>query len=355
MKARPALLTLALAAAFAAQAASSQQAPSPETRTSGAVAPVPMLAVVNGVGLSVEEFERAFTATVRQKFYHRAPPEGTIEAVRREVAEGLVDRALILAEAKKRAVQVDEDAIRQVLDGYEKRYGESPNWKQTRERALPQIERELRQQQMLAKLEADVRAIPAPPEAEVRAFYGANAALFTEPEQVHVSVILLKVDPSAPKAVRERAREEARAMHERLAAGADFASMAKLRSADASAAKGGDLGYLHRGMLGEALHVAIDQLQDGEVGKPTDVLEGVAIFKLHQRKVARLRAFDDVRERATELAKRERAEGEWKRFVASLRRGAVIETNEALYPKPARDAADEGRKDETWAVSPRGP
>lgn len=347
MKARPTLLAIALAATFAAQAASSQQAP----------APIPALAVVNGQAVSAEEFERAFAATVRQKFYHRAPPEGTLEAVRREVADGLVDRALILAEAKKRAVKVDEDAIRQVIAGYEKRYGESPNWKQTRERALPQIENELRQKQLLERLEAEVRDVKAPDEADARRFYEANPTLFTEPEQVHVSVILLKVDPSATKAVRDQAREEARGMYERLAGGADFAEMAKLRSADSSAAKGGDLGYLHRGMLGEALHVAIDALKDGEVGKPTDVLEGVAIFKLHQRREARQRQFADVRERAGELLKRERAEGAWKQFVAELRRDAVIQTNEALYPKPATAAAEEGRKDETWAVqqSPRGP
>lgn len=353
MIARPALLALAILAAFPAQAAPAAEASSAQALA----APAPRLAVVNGEAVSVEEFERAFAVVVRQKFYHRAPPEGEVEAVRREVADGLVDRALILAEARKRAVKADEDAIRQVLEGYEKRYADAPNWKATRERALPQIERELRQQQMLAKVETQVRDVQEPREVDVRGFYDANPQLFTEPERIHVAVILLKVDPAAPKAVRDKAREEARELHEQLGRGAAFGELARLRSADPSAANGGDLGYLHRGMLGEALHAAIDSLAPGQVARPTDVLEGVAIFKLLDRKAAQLRGFDDVRDRARELLKRDLAEGAWKRFVADLRKVAVIETNEALYPKPPEAARSGGGKDETWAArqAPNGP
>jgi len=285
----------------------------------------PYIAVVNGKAVTVEEFERAFAVTVRQKFYHATPPEGEIEKVKREVADGLVDKALILAEAEKRGVPVDEDRIRETLDGYEQRYGNSPQWKATRERALPELSRELRNQQLLANLEAQVRAIPDPSEKEVRAYYDANKPLFTEPERVHLSVILLKVDPSSPKAVRDQARAEGRDIRERLSRGADFAELAKIHSGDPSAAKGGDLGYIHRGMLSEQLHAGIDALKPGEITEALDVLDGVAIFKLIERSSAKQRELADVRQRAGELLKREQSEQAWKRFVAELRSNATIE------------------------------
>ena len=349
MNKRLGLLAAAVACAIAPAVA--------QTETPAAQAATPQhIAVVNGKKVTVEEFERAFGAAARQKFYHRQAPEGQVQQVRREVADGLVDRALLLAEAEKRGVPVDSDAIQQVLDGYEQRYGSSPNWKVTRERALPEIRRELANQQLLSKLEAGIRKVDDPEAAAVRAFYDANPALFTEPERVHLSVILLKVDPSSPKAVRDQAREEGRAIRERLAGGADFAEAARIHSGDGSAAKGGDMGYVHRGMLPEALHQAIDSLKAGDISQSLDVLDGVAIFKLHDRAAAKQRDFESVAERARDLLKRQLADKAWNDFVAGLRRNAVIERVGALYPaEPAGER--EAGKEATWSVTdkPRAP
>lgn len=349
VKARRTLIAAAIACLLPVGVA----AASPESRAQPAK---PHIAVVNGHKVTVEEYERAFAAVARQKFYHRTPPQGQVEQARREVAESLVERALILEEADRRGIAIDDAAIRQVLNGYESRYGAAPDWKAVRERALPQIERELGQQQRLAKVEALVRDLPAPAEAEVRAFYDANPALFTEPERIHVSVILLKVDPSAPKLVRDQAREEGRELRERLVKGVDFAEVARIRSSDASATKGGDLGYLHRGMLAEAVHKEIDGLAPGEISPSFDVLEGVTLFKLHERSSATLRDFESVKARAQDLLGRERADRGWKEFVAALRRAAVIETVAPLYPAPATTDGARG-KESTWAATEksRGP
>ena len=283
------------------------------------------IAVVNGKAVGREEYERALSVAVRNRFYHRAPPDGEIEGVRREVAESLVNRALILAVAEAREISVDEATIKQTIEGFEIRYGASPAWPQIRETRLPALKRELIEQQMLAKLEANIRDIPAPADEDVRGFYATNPALFTEPERAHVSVILLKVDPAATKLVRDSAREEGRKLRERIGTGADFAELAKLHSGDASAAKGGDLGYLHRGMLAESVHAQIDALTADEVSMSFDVLEGVAIIKLHKRTQPELRSFDAVSTRALELLKREQSDKAWKNFVAGLRSAAVVE------------------------------
>lgn len=350
MNARHALLAAAVACLFPL-GANGAGATEPAAATAK-----PHIAVVNGRKVTVEEFERAFGAMVRQKFYHRAPPEGQLELARVEVAESLVDRALALEEAERRGIAADEAAIKQVLDGYEKQYSASPNWPATRERALPLIGRELSEQQRLAKLQASVRDVPAADDAAVRAFYDANPALFTEPGRVHLSVILLKVDPSSPKAVRDQAREEGRELSDRLARGADFAELARIRSGDASASKGGDLGFQHRGLLAEALQKEIDLLEPGQVSRSLDVLEGVVVFKLHERAEAKLHPFDAVKARAADLLKREHADDAWKQFMKRLRQGAVIEKHAPLYPVlPAAQGA--GEKEAAWAATdkPRGP
>lgn len=333
MKARHAILAATVACAL--QSAAAQ--PAAAEPASPVPAAAAAIAIVNGREVTLQQFERAFAVVARQKFYHRTPPEGQVEQARREVAEGLVDRMLLLEEARKRHLAVDEAAIEKVMEGYEKQYGASPNWPAMREKALPDLRRELAEQQQLAKLESAVRDVPGPDESAARAFYQANPALFTEPERVHLSVILLRVDPSSPKAVRDKAREEGREIRARLEKGADFAQLAKLHSSDATATKGGDLGYLHRGMLGEGITQEIDKLKPGEVSNSFDVLDGVVIFKLHERATARLRDFDSVRARAGDLLARDLAERAWRGFLAELRRNAVIEMKNPAWA--AKDGA----------------
>jgi parvulin-like peptidyl-prolyl isomerase len=342
-------LRVSVAAALLGIAGAAPCAEPPSAASAPAAAPPAQVAVVAGRRIGRDEFERTLASVVRQRFYHKAPPEGQMDQVRRDVLDLLVTRVLVVAAARERGVAVDEAAVDAAIAGYEERYQDSPMWKSIREKTLPALRSEIAEQQLLAAMESRVRAVPDPDEARVREFYRANAPLFTEPEQVHASVILLAVDPSAPKAVRDKAREEGRELFGRLAAGADFAELAKIRSADPSGARGGDLGYLHRGMLAENLQQHVDALKPGEVAAPIDVLEGVAIFKLHDRKPAELRAFETVRTRALELTRRELSDAAWKEFIAGLRRNAVIEVDPALVPGIA--PAPGGKEERSWSAT----
>ena len=335
-----------LAAALAASASFAVAAPA------SAPPAAAIIATVDGQPITAEELDRAFAVAVRQKFYHRAPPEGEAERFRREVAEGLIDRVLLLAEARRRGHEADAASIDRTLAGYEARYAGSASWKSMREAVLPKLRRELEEKQLLAMLEAQVRDVPVPGEGEARSFYQQRPELFREPERLHVSMILLKVDPSAPKPVRDAARAEGREIEGQLAAGSEFAQIAKLRSSDASGARGGDLGYIHRGMLGEDVQGQLDRMKAGETSKSFDVLEGVAVVRLHERVQPRQREFSAVSSRAADLLRRERSDKAWKDLAVELRRSARIERNEKSFPAEARAAAEapaqEGR---SWAAA----
>ncbi|MBL8488050.1 MAG: peptidylprolyl isomerase [Rhodocyclaceae bacterium] len=283
-----------------------------------------LFARVNGKPISRREFSTAYSNHVRQQFYHREVAEERLAAARQEVADRLIDRILLLEEAERRGVAADQAKLDEVISGYERRYAASPMWQQNRESMLPGLRNQLADQNRLEQLERRVREIADPSTDEARAFYEANPNLFTEPEKLHLHTILLKVDPSSPKAVWDAAREEAARIVARLRGGADFAETARLHSNDRSAGEGGDMGYLHLGMLPEALQARIDQLQTGAVGDPIDVLEGVGIFRIDERVTARKREFADVAGRARDLLKREKAETAWKQFLAGLRQTASI-------------------------------
>ena len=72
-------------------------------------------------------------------------------------------------------------------------------------------------------------------------------------------------------------------------------------------------------MLSPVAEEAIAQLEIGDVTEPVQVLEGMAIFQLTERKLEELQEFTQVRDRAEELWKRQRGEQQWKDLVAELR------------------------------------
>lgn len=276
-----------------------------------------VFAVINGRSIPTSDYEAAFTTLVRQRFYHGQIPEAELAGVRDEIKSKLVQRIVLLEEADRRKIGPDEKQIDETLAGYEKRYTNSPQWQQSRDSVLPELRRQLAEQSQIALLDKQVREVPAPQDAEVRAYYDAHPELFTEPEKLRLSVILLAVDPSSPATTWQGTREEAKAIHGRLEKGADFEEAARMHSS-AYAEKGGDMGYLHRGMLPDGIQKRIDGFEVGKLNEPFDTLEGVAIFRLTERVPGAKREFVDVAQRARELLLRERQDAAWKALIDRL-------------------------------------
>lgn len=289
-----------------------------------------VFARVGGKVISTAEYESALAAGMRARFYHGRPPEGETARVARDVGEDLVLQVLLAAEAERRAIEPDREAIASQIAEYERRYAGSEQWQRTRADILPRLTADLEGRSRVKRLEAAVRAVPAPGEADARAYYESKAALFTEPEQLRLSLILLKVEPAAAAEVWTAAGTEAERLLGRLRQGEDFAKLARAHSADPSASQGGDLGYVHRGMLPEAIERQfVDGLQPGQLSTPAKLLEGIAIVRMDARKPARLRAYDEVARNARELLQRSRADEAWAKLKADLRANATVWLDES--------------------------
>lgn len=309
------------------QAARAEETPAPASAaTEPAPAPAELVfARVNGKPILAQEFKARYNAIIRQRFYHGAPPENQAEAVRQEVADLLVERELLIEEAGKRGIQPDMAKIEQAVANADKRYAEEPGWQQQRETLLPKLKEQYVRQSLFEQAEKAVRDVPPPDPAEVRAFYDQKSELFTEPEKLYMSIIVLSVDPSSPKEEWNKTREEMQKIIQRIKEGASFADMARQHSKDKSASNGGNMGYVHSGMLAEHLQAKIDSFKPGEMTDPVTVLEGIAIYRLDDRVPSKLMEFAEVDQRAKDLVHREKVEQTWKDTVSRLRADAKIE------------------------------
>lgn len=288
-------------------------------------------AIVDGAVISKDELGAYLMAEFRKRFYHGRPPEAEVKAFEKEVSENLIDRYLLLKEAQRRGMRPDEKVINEKISVLEKKYADDKKWQEQKNDILPDLRRQIGDDLLLEDLEKQVKNIPVPSEGEVKKFYDQNPQLFTTPDKDHVQMILLKVDPSSPSDVWQSTEEKAVSVLKQLRGGADFAEMARVHSGDDSAMNGGDMGFMHKGMLGQTAQQVLDLMAPGDISEPVLLLEGVGIFRLVSRDVARLNRFADVKERASGLLVRQRTEDSWDGLRKKLRSKAKIEVNEKVW------------------------
>lgn len=298
---------------------------------SGAVPGAEVFARVGDVTVTHGEYDQAFATATRSRFYHGKPPDAEIAKLQREVGDKVVNEILLAREARRRGIKVDEAAVVRTLDGFEARYRDSAQWKSQKATVLPVLRKRLETENLVGQLEKRVRGVPEPQARELEAYYAANKDKFTEPEQLKLHLILLKVDPSSPRAKWEAANEEGKAIVRRLRGGADFAALANLHSGDPSAARGGDLGFVHQGILPVPAQQALENVAAGAISEPVVLLEGVAIFRVEERKAARLNPLANVRERAVALWQREQGDSAWRLLTEKLRRETKVVVDESRF------------------------
>jgi len=291
-----------------------------------------IFARIDDLTITSNEFESIFRAAVRHKYYHGQVPEAELLKFRKKVAEDIVTQVIVHRDALNRGLQPDHEKIAQGIDDYNTKYANSPEWQNRREQVIPLMTKRLERQNLLEKMEAKIKDIAQPQADEVAEYYQQHAQKFTEPERIWSSVILVAVAPSADQETWGAAFELSQQLKFRADNGEDFAKLAKQYSGHASAENGGDLGYLHLGMLVDPnVQEKVVALAIGETSDPIHVLEGVILFRMNGVQPQKLKPFDEVRQRAVELLYRELQDKAWESYVHALKASASIYVNENLY------------------------
>nr|WP_244108338.1 peptidylprolyl isomerase [Burkholderia anthina] len=173
---------------------------------------------------------------------------------------------------------------------------------------------------------ASVNAPPAdyPSDAEIQTVYDQNRAAFTAPRALHVAQIYIAVASNADAATVDKARKQAADLASRARNG-DFAALAKANSQDkASAANGGDMGFVPEPMLVPAVRQAADALKPGQVSAPIQTPTGFHVVKLIDVRAAAPRPLADVKERVRAMLRAQRTQQGVQAYLAKLGGNAPI-------------------------------
>lgn len=212
--------------------------------------------------------------------------------------DGLLTQSLVEAEAERRGVVVAPEAIeaefqkqyQAMLDSYGITEQYLADYFQARGTTLDAFKDEGRAQiaeQLVYRAVQEAIAGPIDlTEDELRAYFEDHRADYGTEEEVEASHILVKTE------------DEAKAILAELAAGADFAELARARSTDTgSAAQGGKLGWFGRGAMVPEFEEAAFALKVGERSGIVQSQFGFHIILLTNRREATQPKFEEVADR----------------------------------------------------------
>ena len=216
---------------------------------------------------------------------------GKLEALRSEVLVDMVDEQVLILKAQKDSIQIDNAEVEEMLgqqfllaknsmdDG---EFGRMLERVGLTERQLKaRYRKEIRHRLLSRQMRAFVAYRVHVSHRDVEAFRRAH--LDSLPNQVSLSHILLQIRPGDEVLAEKLARiGEAQAA---LAAGEDFATVARTYSEDpGSAGHGGDLGCFSAGTMVSEFEVAAFELKPGETSEPVLSPYGYHLIKLEEKR-----------------------------------------------------------------------
>lgn len=242
-------------------------------------------AIVNDDVISVYDLEQRVALIVSSTGVDGSGEAG--QRLREQVLRTLIDEKLQMQEAERLEIVADPKEVDETLKGIaEQNRMTVDELRETLERSgvtidslLTQIRAELAWTDLVRKKFLS-RVAPGDEQVdEVLARMEANAG---RPEYLAAEIFLSMETPEDDEEVRRSALR----LVDQLRAGASFSAMARQFSQAATAATGGDLGWVSEGQLSADLDKALASLAPGEISEPLRSGGGYYILMLRDKRAA---------------------------------------------------------------------
>jgi len=293
---RPMLNLLVIAVAVAGLTACQGSNSSSSTSTTAAK-DAKVVATVNGTKITTEDFDREVNALPEYIRAMADTPQG-----KKEMIDTLVMRELILQQASKDGVDKSKEV----------------------EEKLAELKKRIIVDTYLKKKVEEQSKLS---DEELKKFYDQNQDKFKTGEQIKASHILVKSE------------QEAQALLDQLKKGGNFEELAKSKSVDSSAAKGGDLGWFGKGNMVPVFEKAAFALQEGQLSGVVKSDFGFHIIKLTGKRPAGVRPLDEVKDQIKAAIMPQKQQQVFMQLKEDLKKGAKIELPEEKAAPAEQPAA----------------
>lgn len=251
----------------------------------------PVLAKVNGTGITQKQFE-----TELKNLPPQLQPMAQSQDGRKELLDSMIIREIVYQDAQ--------------VQGIEK----SPEYAERMEEVKKKLLVELA---LKKKLDAEIKLS----DDELKKVYEQYKEKFKSDEQIRASHILVKDEKTAQE------------VEAQVKKGKDFADLAKKYSTDSTAEKGGDLGWFDKGKMVPEFDKAAFALKDGETSGIVKSNFGYHIIKVVGHRPAGYVPFDEVKDQIKAAILPSKQQEAFMKIKADLKKKAKIEIVDPSYKK----------------------
>ncbi len=159
---------------------------------------------------------------------------------------------------------------------------------------------------------------------KVSASYRKNIAKYSSPEEIQLSMIVLRAENDGSENPVESKRAMAQEIRTKLTEGAEFAGMAQMYSDDTTADLGGDWGWIDRNTLTPELNKIAFALKPGELSDVIQIGDNFYLMRVEAKKPAVTRPLSEVRDEISKQLfeeERLRLQDQW---IETLRKKAYV-------------------------------
>jgi peptidyl-prolyl cis-trans isomerase C len=280
-----------------------------------------VIAKVNDDVIKRTEFELMVQNVERRA--GRPVPADQRDQVYRGVLDEMIAMRLLQQEVGRRRLTATDVEMSDAMKQLQSQFPTEAAFKQaldSQHMTLDQLRTEARQQILVSKvLQQEVAAKISVTPTDISNFYEKNPERFQQPETVHASHVLIAVPETADARAKAAARAKAENVLKQARGGADFATLARTYSDDASKARGGDLGFFPKGQMVPAFEAAAFALRPNQVSGIVQTPFGFHVIKVLEKRPPQTVPFAEAAPRIEQYLKQEQQQAKSREFVDQLR------------------------------------
>jgi len=287
-----------------------------------------ILVVVNDDVITEQDLSVGFNQIVAdlQKEYSGNELKAKTEEARKEYLNQMIEDKLILQEAKRRGVIVDESEIEDRFKEVKSKFpSEEVFYSEVQKAGLSTevLKKRYKDNIMMGRLvshEVKDKVVVTP--FEIEQYYKEHSQELISPEAVRIRTIMLRYEGKESEALtKQKADDIMRLIKE----GRDFGELAKLYSQGIRSEEGGDFGFVEKGQMREDFDNVIFNLKEGEVSAPLKTDTGYFIFKVEEKRQSKPLSMAEARDDIENIIYRQKAQKRYEEWMAKLKRDAFIQ------------------------------
>ncbi|MBI4846549.1 MAG: peptidylprolyl isomerase [Candidatus Omnitrophica bacterium] len=285
-----------------------------------------IIAVVNGEAITQVDVDEILAPIYMQykNNYTGDELKTKLETARADILNQLIEDKLILQEAIKKELTVEDQEIDKMIDDLKNNFKTVQEFEEILENqkmSLPELRKRYKEQLLIKKfISREVLNKIIIPPSDILEYYGNNKEKFRIPAQIRLRSIFLNINNN-----EEEVLNKANDIYTQLKENVPFVELVEKYSEAPNVVDAGDMGYMNQGSLRKEIEEVVFELSIGEFSKPLKTSTGYYIFKVEDKKESLIPGIESMQAKIKNILYDEKIKVNFKKWIDKLKETAFIE------------------------------